>query len=57
MYLRALAQRSLTMSMDFEGLTPLIQVFDMPTSIRFYRDVLGFDIVTASGPVPDCDCP
>src|SRR4030095_6276508 len=39
---------------DFRGLTPLIQVFDMPASIRFYRDVLGFAVVTASGPVPHC---
>lgn len=26
------------------GLTPLLEVFDMPTSIRFYRDQLGFQI-------------
>jgi glyoxylase I family protein len=42
------------MRLEFEGLAPLIQVFDMPASIRFYRDVLGFEVVTASGPVPDC---
>jgi glyoxylase I family protein len=24
------------------GLCPLIQVFDMPTSLHFYRDILGF---------------
>lgn len=24
---------------------PLLQVFDMQTSLRFYRDVLGFEIV------------
>lgn len=42
------------MPIDFRGLTPLIQVFDMPASIRFYRDVLGFTVVTASGPVPEC---
>lgn len=42
------------MPMDFRSLTPLIQVFDMPASIRFYRDVLGFTVVTSSGPVPDC---
>ncbi|HVH29117.1 MAG TPA: VOC family protein [Vicinamibacterales bacterium] len=42
------------MVVEFQGLTPLIQVFDMPASIRFYRDVLGFVVVTASGPVPDC---
>lgn len=32
-----------------DSLTPLIQVFDMPTSLRFYRDVLGFDVVSDSG--------
>ena len=34
------------------GFCPLLQVFDMPTSIAFYRDVLGFQIL---GPVPDGD--
>ena len=33
------------MPIDMRGLCPLIQVFDMPTSVRFYRDVLGFEIV------------
>ena len=28
--------------MDVHGVAPLLQVFDMPTAIRFYRDVLGF---------------
>ncbi len=32
----------------------MIQIFDMPVSLRFYRDVLGFEVVTASGPVPTC---
>ena len=32
------------------GLCPLLQVFDMPTSLRFYCNVLGF---TATSPVPD----
>jgi catechol 2,3-dioxygenase-like lactoylglutathione lyase family enzyme len=32
----------------------LIQVFDMPASVHFDRDVLGFEVVTASGPVPNC---
>ena len=31
------------------GLCPLIQVFDMPTSLRFYRDILGFTEVEKSG--------
>ncbi len=30
------------------GLTPLIGVFDMIKSLAFYRDVLGFEIVSAS---------
>jgi catechol 2,3-dioxygenase-like lactoylglutathione lyase family enzyme len=31
-----------------EGFAPLIQVFDMPRSVAFYRDVLGFELVQAS---------
>ena len=30
------------------GLTPLLQVFDMLASIRFYRDVLGFSVASSS---------
>jgi catechol 2,3-dioxygenase-like lactoylglutathione lyase family enzyme len=33
------------MPIDIRGLCPLLQVYDMPTSVRFYRDVLGFAIV------------
>ena len=33
------------MAIDVKGMTPLIQVFDMATSLRFYCDVLGFEIV------------
>ncbi len=29
-------------------MTPLLQVFDMPRSIQFYRDVLGFMVVETS---------
>lgn len=36
------------MSIELRGLCPLIQVFDMPTSLRFYRDLLGFEIVQRS---------
>jgi catechol 2,3-dioxygenase-like lactoylglutathione lyase family enzyme len=38
------------MPINTRGLCPLIQVYDMPTSIRFYRDVLGFDVATTSAP-------
>jgi glyoxylase I family protein len=33
------------MSIDIRGMTPLLQVFEMPTSLNFYCDVLGFEIV------------
>lgn len=36
------------MSIDVRGVCTLLQVFDMPTSVRFYRDVLGFEIVETS---------
>ena len=36
------------MPLDIQGLSPLIQVFDMPTSIRFYRDLLGFELAHTS---------
>ena len=37
------------MPIAIRGLCPLLQVFDMPTSLRFYRDVLGFAEVSKSG--------
>jgi glyoxylase I family protein len=37
-------------ALEVRGLAPLLQVFDMPASVRFYRDSLGFEVVTASGP-------
>ena len=36
------------MSIEVNGVCTLLQVFDMPTSVRFYRDVLGFEIVGTS---------
>jgi glyoxylase I family protein len=41
------------MPIDIQGLAPLIQVFDMPTAIRFYRDLLGFEVVGASPKLSD----
>ncbi len=38
------------MAINIKGLAPLLQVFDMPTAIHFYRDVLGFELVTTSRP-------
>jgi glyoxylase I family protein len=36
------------MAVKIEGLCPLLEVFDMPTSVAFYRDLLGFEIVRKS---------
>ena len=33
-----------------EGFAPLLQVFDMPASIAFYRDLLGFELAETSAP-------
>lgn len=38
------------MKLDVRGLAPLLQVFDMPTSVHFYRDLLGFELVSTSRP-------
>ena len=44
------------MAIEVRGLAPLLQVFDMPTSITFYCDVLGFRIVGTDGKaVPNND--
>ncbi|UWZ83128.1 VOC family protein [Occallatibacter riparius] len=32
------------MAIEVTGVAPLVQVFDVPKSIRFYRDVLGFAV-------------
>ena len=32
------------MAIHFDGLCPLLQVFDMPTSVNFYRQALGFEL-------------
>ncbi len=37
------------MSIKLDYLTPLIQVFNMPRALAFYRDILGFQIVSDSG--------
>ncbi|MGB7203622.1 MAG: VOC family protein [Pyrinomonadaceae bacterium] len=37
------------MSIEIDGMTPLIQVFNMPRSLAFYRDLLGFEVGSDSG--------
>lgn len=34
--------------MEVLGVCPYFEVYDMPTSVHFYRDLLGFEIVTTS---------
>lgn len=37
------------MAIEIRGLSPLMEVFDMPTSLAFYRDKLGFEVTGDSG--------
>lgn len=43
------------MTLRVRGLAPLLQVFDMPRSLAFYRDALGFTVVESSAPGDDAD--
>jgi glyoxylase I family protein len=43
------------MGIAIEGCAPLLQVFDMPASVRFYRDVLGFTLAAQSSSGDDFD--
>ena len=38
---------------SFLGCTPLFLVFDVPVSVTFYRDLLGFQVVSTSEPFDD----
>ena len=38
------------MPIEVQGVAPMVQVFDMPRSLRFYRDVLGFMVTGKSDP-------
>jgi len=43
-------------AIDVRGLTTMLSVFDMPTSIKFYCDGLGFEIIsTDSKTAPEFD--
>jgi catechol 2,3-dioxygenase-like lactoylglutathione lyase family enzyme len=37
------------MAIYIQSVTPLIEVFDMSRSLSFYRDILGFEVVSDSG--------
>jgi catechol 2,3-dioxygenase-like lactoylglutathione lyase family enzyme len=39
------------MSVEYRSICALLQVFDMPASLAFYRDTLGFEIAQAAPPL------
>ena len=41
------------MAIAIEAMAPLLHVYDVPTSIAFYRDGLGFEVVLTSQPFTD----
>ena len=43
------------MSLTIGGFVALLQVFDMPTSLGFYRDVLGFQVASEVPADDRCD--
>jgi catechol 2,3-dioxygenase-like lactoylglutathione lyase family enzyme len=43
------------MSYELRSVTTLLQVYDMPASIRFYRDLLGFTVINTSQPLDGAD--
>lgn len=36
------------MAIEVRGVCPLLQVYDMPRAVQFYRDKLGFEVVSTS---------
>ena len=43
------------MAIVVKRITPLLQVFDMPKALAFYRDALGFEVVSSNVPGDHCD--
>jgi glyoxylase I family protein len=44
------------MAIEIRGMAPLLSVFDMPASIKFYCEALGFEVVsTDQKPAPHFD--
>ncbi len=43
------------MAIAVKGMAPLLQVFDMPAALAFYRDILGFEVLQSNAPGEDCD--
>ena len=38
------------MAITVKGATPMFVVYDVPTSLAFYRDILGFEVLQTSKP-------
>ena len=36
------------MAFELKGVSPLLSVYDMPTAVHFYRDLLGFEVLNHS---------
>jgi uncharacterized glyoxalase superfamily protein PhnB len=36
------------MAIEVDGVCPYFEVYDVPTSIQFYRDLLGFEMIATS---------
>jgi hypothetical protein len=45
---RSPARLLILMKTEFLGVAPLLQVYDMPTAVHFYHDLLGFELVNQS---------
>ena len=43
-------------SIIIHGMSPYFEVFDMPTSLKFYRDTIGFKLEMQSTPERGDDC-
>jgi catechol 2,3-dioxygenase-like lactoylglutathione lyase family enzyme len=41
------------MAIEIAGAAPLFTVYDVPTSVAFYRDLLGFEVIHHSKPFTD----
>jgi len=41
------------MPIPIDSATPLFAVYDVPTAVAFYRDLLGFEVVSSSVPFTD----
>lgn len=50
-----MSNANLNTTNQIQGLAPLLQVFDMPVALKFYRDVLNFKVVRSSGEGDDVD--